>query len=180
PTLRAQLTHVAAQLALLLNAGAERLATLLPSRGDGGATAAAPAPDAASAPLDLRPPAMPLQPPPPPLGPTFTLDPHTGTIDVPAGAIPIEPGSLPGEDPGSDGASTTPPIGIGIPSAWMPWVGRLRPASLRRDLRSLLERIDALLDEHGVTRLQLLLAMIAVPVATAFLIDVVATILDGR
>lgn len=174
-SVRAQLGQVASQLALLLNAGIGRLSSWVPARGEGGAQPAAPGAPA----LDAAP--VPLQPPAPPLGPTLTLHPDSGIIDVPEGFVaPVAPGVLPDDADSGDGSHTPPPIDIGVPTGWMPFVGRLRPSSLRRDLRSLMERIDALLSESGVSRLQLLVAMIVVPVATAFLIDVVATLLEGR
>ncbi len=68
---------------------------------------------------------------------------------------------------------------LGLPSSWVPVPSGVL-ARVRRRLGSLVDRLDALLDEVGMTRLQLLLLVLLGPAAVAFAIDVVVTILAER
>ena len=114
-----------------------------------------------------------LQPPPPAALAILTLDPTLGTI------VEIDPdgGSASG-DSNSGGYEDDPEPGA--PTSWLPIAGFSFRVSLAAGIWSIVDRVDALLDEVGISRLQLLLLMIVAPLATAFLIDVVATMLSGR
>jgi hypothetical protein len=145
------------RLAALLADAGDRLATLR------GSIAAGPAAEPARAPNPI-----PLQPPAPP-GPTYTLDPTLGTI------VELEPprGHGRGDDGGGGGSGSASDGSTASPSSWLPIPGwRIRPELLDR-LGSIADRIDALLDEAGITRLQLLALTILVPLGTVFLIAVV-------
>jgi len=156
-SLLAQLTT---QLSSLLASISSRIAALAPERGDRvpladlAPTAAA---DTADGVPQLR------QPPPPPLGPVLSLDPSLGTI----------------VDPASPGAGSVDDGPDPLPSSWVPVPTPGLMSTTRRRLGSIVDRIDALLDEVGMTRMQLLLLMVLGPLAVAFLIDVVATIASG-
>lgn len=112
--------------------------------------------------------AAPLQPPAPGIVPqhgTFTFDVERGTI---VGADPAA------ADDAAHADGSVPP------SSWLPIAGL--PLPRLGDIRagSIVDRIDALLRELGVTRLQFLVLTLAVPAATAFLIQVVQALLgDG-
>lgn len=164
------------QLATLLASTADRIRVLLPSFG-----AEASAQPAAQPGARADAPVMPLQPlPPPPIAPVLTLDPALGTI-VDAGPADGSERTTPRE-PGGPGGSGGPgdddqPL---IPTSWVPVaLGRLRHGA-RAGIGTLIERVDALLREVGITRLQLLVLVVVAPMAVAFAIDVVASILEGR
>lgn len=170
PSLARQVT---AQLALLLANAGDRLASLRTrllgdAEGSIGTTRSDAAPGAARAEAPA-----PLLQPPPPLA-TYTLDPELGTI-VDAGA---SDGSAAG---GRFGAgSDDDGVEAGPPTSWVPIAGFGLRTRIGSHVGALVDRVDALLDEIGVTRLQLLLLMVVAPLATAFVIEVVATLLESR
>lgn len=174
------LRQLGAQLANLLASTMDRARAVLPAPvADPAAHAAAtdPAPQQPAARADA--PVAPMQPlPPPPLGPMLTLDPTLGTIvDIapPSGSDDVG-GDGPLRDPGELPDDEQPLL----PSSWVPLaLGNLRRGA-RAGLRALVDRIDALLAEVGMSRLQLLALVLVATLAVAFGIDVVASILEGR
>jgi hypothetical protein len=116
------------------------------------------------------------QPPPPPIGPILSLDPATGMIVDPLDGLGSGDGQ--GGDGGEGSLGTDDPQ-VGLPSSWVPVPSGVL-ARVRRRLGSLVDRLDALLDEVGMTRLQLLLLTLLGPAAVAFAIDVVVQLLAGR
>lgn len=170
-----QLTN---QLSTLLASIGSRLAALRPEVADqpgaGSRVADADAgPDAQRVDPSL---VLQRQPPPPPIGPILSLDPATGAI-----VDPLD-GTGAGSDGGRDGKGGTGSLDdphTGLPSSWVPVPSGLL-ARVRRRVGSIADRIDALLDEVGMTRLQLLLLTLLGPAAVAFAIDVVVQLLAER
>lgn len=121
----------------------------------------------------LRPAPVALQPPPPPPtipGPdlTLTLDPDTGTI------VPTDPV----DQPARESEPELEPELAATPSSWVPLIGALRGRA-RVAAGGIVDRIAALLDERGVTRMQLLGLLVAMPLVVAFATWVVVRLLEG-
>ncbi|MCW2920313.1 MAG: hypothetical protein JWL76_187 [Thermoleophilia bacterium] len=169
-----QLTN---SLSNLLASISSRLGALATDRSDPGATAPLPLPAEPTAELPLTDPSLLLrQPPPPPIGPILSLDPATGMIIDPLDSN--GDGHHHGGGEGGQGALVEDPQ-VGLPSSWVPVPSGVL-ARVRRRLGSIADRLDALLDEVGMTRLQLLLLTLLGPAAVAFAIDVVAQLLAER
>src|SRR5690606_12666476 len=118
---------------------------------------------------------LPLQPPPP-SGPLLTLDPELGIIVSP-GRTPDPDGDLPPAPGGrndGDGEPESAPTNL-LPSSWVPIIGALRPRELALHAGHITRGIRELVAAAGMTRLQWLLLLVLAPLATAFLIDVVAS-----
>ncbi len=170
--------QLATQLGSLFSQLGGRIATLAPDPASTApATTGDPAPGTGPGAADVAPVLRQPQPPPPPLGPILSLDPALGVIVDPA-----DPTAGVDRDPhraSADGTSTGALDGTEPPTSWLPVpTGLLRRA--RQRLGSLADRIDALLAEVGMTRVQLLLLTLLGPAAVAFAIDVVAQLLEGR
>jgi hypothetical protein len=156
--------RIVAQLAQLFATTSERVSSMLAAAREA-ATFDAPVADAG---IEVPRVEVPRQPPPPPIGPVLTLDPSLGTIVEPE---PVGGAGGLGEDDEDDDPR--------YPTSWVPGSGALRGVRDGRWMQELVERIDALLDEVGVTRLQLLLLTVLGPLAVAFLLDVVNRIASG-
>lgn len=166
-----QLTN---SLSNLLASMSGRLSALAPDTGTPVATATMPLGDPT-----MEPPradrSVPLhQPPPPPIGPIPSLDPATGMIVDPLDRLGEGTGQ--GSEGGERALDDPQP---GLPSSWVPVHSGVL-ARVRRRLGSITDRLDALLDEVGMTRLQLLLLTLLGPAAVTFAIDVVAQLLAER
>ncbi|MCW2923893.1 MAG: hypothetical protein JWM98_1297 [Thermoleophilia bacterium] len=161
-------------LATAIRDGLARLVLLLPARGEAPdlapALGAAPTLPDAPVPLpQLVPLPMPLQPAPPP---SLTFDPELGTIvGIGDGEVPAPHDGLDDPAPGSFADR------FRIPSSWVAIAGMFSRPALASRGRDLVARIDDLLDEVGITRLQLLLLTLLAPIATAFAIKVVVDLL---
>ncbi len=168
---------LSSQLSTMLASISSRLAALRPDAADqsaaGSRAGESDAPDAPRVDPSLL---LLRQPPPPPIGPILSLDPATGAI-----VDPLD-GTGAGTDEGQGGEGGTGSLDdpqSGLPSSWVPVPSGLL-TRIRRRAGSIADRIDALLDEVGMTRLQLLLLTLLGPVAVAFAIDVVAQLLAER
>lgn len=161
------LRQLSIQLGMLLASATSRLLSLLPVMG----RAAAPSMGASQ--RTDAPAPVPLQPPPPP-GPSMTLDPALGTIvdAAPGRGLGSSAGAHTAPDSAADGGTDS-----GVPTSWVPISGGQLVGSLRVGMGSLADRIEALFAELGLTRLQLLALVVAAPLATAFAIEVVTSIL---
>ena len=158
------LQQLSSQLSTMLASISSRLGALRPEAGEPASTATQPAPsDAAPEQPRVDPSLLLRQPPPPPIGPILSLDPATGAI-----VDPLDGGTGAHDDPEA-----------GLPTAWVPVPSGLL-ARVRRRVGSIADRIDALLEEVGMTRLQLLLLTLLGPAAVAFGIDVVVQLLAER
>ena len=170
------LQQLANSLSNLLASISSRIGALKPELADGDATAPLALVTEPTAELPRTDPSLLLrQPPPPPIGPILSLDPATGMIVDPLAGT----GSGDGErGDGGQGALVDDPQ-VGLPSSWVAVPSGVF-ARVRRRLGSLVDRLDALLDEVGMTRLQLLLLTLLGPAAVAFGIDVVVQLLAER
>jgi hypothetical protein len=155
--------RIVAQLAQLFAMTSERMSSMLAAVRES-ATADAPVADAG---VEVPRAEVPRQPPPPPIGPVLTLDPSLGTI--------VEPEPV----GGAGGLGDEEEVDPRYPTSWVPVTGALRGFRDGRWMQGVVERIDALLDEVGMTRLQLLLLTVLGPLAVAFLLDVVTRITNG-
>lgn len=167
------LRQLSIQLGMLLASATSRLLSLLPGMGSAAAPSMGAAAQDAPAQRADAPAPVPLQPPPP-LGPSMTLDPALGTI------VDAAPGRGVGSSAGADTAPDSAADGgtdSGVPTSWVPISGGQLVGSLRVGMGSLVDRIEALFAELGLTRLQLLALVVAAPLATAFAIEVVTSIL---
>lgn len=167
--------QLVAQLGSLFSQLGGRVAALAPEPATSGSAAPAAEAAADSGAIDVAP--VVRQPPPPPIGPILSLDPVLGVIVDPAD--PTGPADRDGGHGTGDGSSTDHRDEFAPPTSWVPVPsGLLR--RVRRGLGSLADRVDALLAEVGMTRLQLLLLTLLGPAAVAFAIDVVVQLLESR
>ncbi len=169
------LQQLTAQLSNLLASISSRISAMRPEPADPHATAPLPVLDETTVELPRTDPSLLLrQPPPPPIGPILSLDPETGMIIDPLGSD----GHGSGSGDGGQGHLADDPQ-YTLPTSWVPVPSGVL-ARVRRRLGSIADRIDALLAEVGMTRLQLLLLTLLGPAAVAFAIDVVAQLLADR
>lgn len=170
------LQQLTSQLSTMLASISSRLAALRPEAADAATMMLPAASDAAPELPRVDPSLLLRQPPPPPIGPILSLDPATGMIVDPLDGAGADSGDGQG---GEGGTGSLDDPQFGLPSSWVPVPSGLL-ARARRRLGSITDRIDALLDEVGMTRLQLLLLTLLGPAAVAFAIDVVVTLLAER
>jgi hypothetical protein len=179
--------RIVRQLALLADLAGARLGTLLgsgearePVRAGGPEAALA---DPGAATIDQPPPMprLPLQPP----GPMLTLDPTLGTIvasDGSSNGPPAQGGGPGGVGVGGVGDGSAGGRGASlVPSSWVPVTGAIGRAGAagRAGALRLLGAIDRLLERTRLTRAQLVVLTFLAPFVVAFLIDAVASMLDG-